>query len=108
MADDDGKEWLDTIGRQINEPAKFSSTLEKTTLAIYDCTFKILELCNEMREALPQGAMDWTWYHYREDVRKIFDAISLVEHDNLLLTQATSRLAEKNWTAYYRAHKSEY
>ena len=57
---------------------------------------EMMSLCVEMRGYFQTGATQWTWYYYKEDIRKVFDAISLVEHDLFLLTHQLTRIYEAN------------
>lgn len=89
-----------------NEP-KYNEHLDINITRCIGKVLKMMDLCREIREPLQEGGTDHVWYHYREDVRKIYDAVALVEHDVFLLTHYITKISEKVWALYYKEHPDE-
>lgn len=62
--------------------------------------YDIINICKVARTFTAGLLSGTSWYHYRDDMRKISDALALVEHDALLLEHQISRISEALWKTY--------
>ena len=91
----------------IAEKPHYSEDMDTNIQTVIDKIVGIQNLCAEIHEPLKNAIHDHQWYHYRNEARRAFDALALVEHDVYLLTQCISVISAKVWKLYYEENPDQ-
>lgn len=79
---------------------KYSQVLDYNMTSMAIKTEQMIADCNTLRSYLYNGVSGISWYFYSNEARKIFDTISLVEHDLVLLIHQIDNVRETNYRLY--------
>ena len=79
----------------------YDTNLDKAiNMLIYNAV-DIISICRYARYPITHDFFGRVWYSYREDFRRISDALTLVEHDAFLLMDRISKVSQALFGAYY-------
>lgn len=84
----------------------YSDLLESKLTEIEPYTGELLTAIQKIRTPW-NAAQDYSWYYRENEVRRIYDTMSMVEHDIILLIQQLNRIRKANWDLYYKEHPDE-
>ena len=86
----------------IPEGATYDSGLDKEVNRLIFNIYDIIAICKKMRQPIHSSLWGINWYIWNNELRRISDALSLMEHDAFLLAKETSELSRKLWGLYYK------
>lgn len=86
----------------IPDEAEYNEDLDKAINKLIFNAVDIISICKKARTPMGDNLYGIKWYFYREEFRKISDALSLVEHDSYLLLDRVTKVSEALWKLYYK------
>ena len=91
----------------ISNEYKYDEDLDKAINKLIFNGVDIIAICKIARQPMGENLWGTKWYFYREEFRKISDALSLVEHDAYLFLDRVTKVSESVWKNYYKEHPEE-
>ena len=75
----------------------YSETWEQTLAEAIAKITDMIETCAKFRVDFFGEGTGMQWYVYKNEIRRVYDAASLVEHDLFLLGACVTHIRDKNW-----------
>lgn len=88
----------------VPEEPQYNEYLDKQITNLIGVSYDIIAICKTAHKLTENTLWGTPWYYWRNEIRRMADALSLLEHDAFLFAEQVTRLSEDVWKLYYKEH----